>query len=439
MRVFWTVVHRWVGLLTAGFLLLTGLTGAVISWDHELDDVLNPHLMEARSSSGQPKPALELARLVEARHAQVRVTFFSLEHEPGESFQASVQPRVDPATGRLFEPGFNQIFLDPVSGEELGRRQWGAVWPITSETFVSFLYTLHHTLHLPEIGGIDRWGVWLLGVIAVLWTLDCFIGFYLTLPARRTTRRREADDIAQDAIPVGRSFRQRWKPAWQVRWRGGATRLNFDLHRAFGLWTWGLLFIVAFTGFSLNLYREVFLPMMSSVSKVTPTPFEQRRPTPKHAPIAPKLDFAQMIARASEDAARRGWSEPAGSIFYAQRFGIYGVQFFERGADHGSGGVGHKRLYYDGTDGRYLGDREPWKGSAADIFVQAQFPLHSGRILGLPGRILISVMGLIVALLSVTGVVICMKKRRARAWSTGRREMPARPVVSEGDAWNARA
>lgn len=61
-----------------------------------------------------------------------------------------------------------------------------------------------------------------------------------------------------------------------------------------------------------------------------------------------------------------------------------------------------------------LRERVPWKGTAADIFVQAQFPLHSGRILGLPGRILVSVMGLVVAALSVTGVVIWYRKRRAR-------------------------
>jgi len=40
--------------------------------------------------------------------------------------------------------------------------------------------------------------------------------------------------------------------------------------------------------------------------------------------------------------------------------------------------------------------------------------MHSGRILGLPGRILISAMGLVVAALSVTGVVIWWRKRRAR-------------------------
>ncbi|MGS0743339.1 PepSY domain-containing protein [Glaciimonas sp. GG7] len=53
-------------------------------------------------------------------------------------------------------------------------------------------------------------------------------------------------------------------------------------------------------------------------------------------------------------------------------------------------------------------------GSAGDIFMQAQFPLHSGRILGLTGRILISVMGAVVALLSATGLLIWLRKRRAR-------------------------
>jgi len=58
---------------------------------------------------------------------------------------------------------------------------------------------------------------------------------------------------------------------------------------------------------------------------------------------------------------------------------------------------------------------EPWKGTAADLFVQAQFPIYSGRLLGLPVRILISAMGLVVAMLSVSGVVIWRRKRCAQA------------------------
>lgn len=419
MRQTFTLLHRYVGLLIAVFLILSGLTGAVISWDHELDDWLNPHLMEAHSV-GKPLSSLEIARQMEVRYPEIRVTSLPLSAEAGESLVIGVKPRQNPATGTLYEPGFNQVFVDPVTGDELGKREWGAVWPITKETLVSFLYKLHYSLHLPEMRGTDRWGIWLLGVIAILWTLDSFVGFYLTLPAKRrgvtlqTASKTESSETADSPVTAVKSWWQRWQQAWKVRWRGGSAKLNFDLHRAFSLWTWGLLFIIAFTAFSLNLYREVFYPIMSSVSKVTPTPFDVRPRAPKHKPITPVLQFEEVISKAQAEAKTRGWTEPVGSAFYNQSLGIYGVQFYRAEDGHGAGGVGHKRLYYYGQDGHYLGDRQPWQGTAADIFLQAQFPLHSGRILGLPGRILISVMGVVGAMLSVTGVLIWWRKRRSR-------------------------
>lgn len=54
MRAAFVVLHRWAGLLMAGFLFMAGVTGAIVSWDHELDDLLNPHLMEARSGGRLP-------------------------------------------------------------------------------------------------------------------------------------------------------------------------------------------------------------------------------------------------------------------------------------------------------------------------------------------------------------------------------------------------
>lgn len=422
MRIFWTIVHRWIGLTIAAFLFLTGLTGAIISWDHELDDWLNPHLhlIDEAHASGPRQSPLLLAQQIEKRYPEISVGFIPLMVEEGESLQFGVSPRVDPETNRLFEPGFNQVFVDPVSGEELGKREWGAVWPITKETLVSFLYKLHFTLHLPEMWGIDRWGIWLLGIIAILWTFDCFVGAYLTLPARKRSQHSANEWQSNNALDpeesstAAKGFWQRWKPAWKIRTNASTYKLNFDLHRAVSLWTWGILFIVAFTAFSMNLYREVFFPIMNNFSQVTPTPFETREPSPKHEPIIPVMTFAEILATAEGDAKDRGWSEPAGSMFYAKSFGVYGVQFFYPEDDHGVGGAGHKNLFYDGIDGRYLGEILPWEGTAADIFLQAQFPLHSGRILGLPGRILISLMGLVVAMLSVTGVYIWWKKRAAR-------------------------
>lgn len=255
-----------------------------------------------------------------------------------------------------------------------------------------------------------------MGVIALIWTVDCFTGFFLTLPARK---RSNAID---DAAAAG--FWQRWKPAWKIRWSSSTYKLNFDLHRAGSLWTWVLLFILAFTAFSLNLYREVFFPAMSLVSEVSPSPFDKRQPVAYDQPIAARTGIRQTIKNASQEARKRGWDAPAGSLSYSRDYGIYSVSFFRPEDGHGAGGVGHRTLYMDGGDGRVLGDREPWKGSAADIFVQAQFPLHSGRILGIPGRILISIMGLVVAMLSVTSVYVWLKKRAARQRTTVQRSQP---------------
>lgn len=410
MRLIFGRLHRWAGLLTAAFLFFSGVTGAIISWDHELDDLLNSKLKDV-TTQGPAKPSIELANLIEQRDPRARVIHMNMTPEKNESLAFFVLPRIDPATQRRYTLDYNQIFLDPNTGEELGRRYWGAVWPITRENFVSFLYKLHYTMHIPEFWGSDRWGMRILGIIAIIWTIDCFVGFYLTLPSRKRAKAGRDPSVARE---LGKGFWARWKPAWMIKTSGSAYRINFDIHRAFSLWTWCVLFIVAFTAFSLNLYFEVFSPLMKTVSNYTPTPYEQREYRHLDHPVEPKMTWTQIYERAQADGKARGWDTPVGSLFYGPAHGIYQVGFFHPGDDHGAAGVGPAQLYYDSEDGRPLGQKLPWVGTAADIFVQMQFPLHSGRILGLPGRILISLMGLVVAALSVTGVVIWWKKRRAR-------------------------
>jgi uncharacterized iron-regulated membrane protein len=100
-------IHRWAGLTTALFLFISGLTGAVISWDHELDEWLNGHLFEVRMS-GQPLHSLDWAARIEAADPRARVSFVPLQTEPGHSLQFGVQPRVNPETGRLYQLGYNQ-------------------------------------------------------------------------------------------------------------------------------------------------------------------------------------------------------------------------------------------------------------------------------------------------------------------------------------------
>ncbi len=180
MRSTFVLIHRWAGLFIAVFLFIAGLTGAVISWDHELDEWLNPHLFDA-PTSGVPLAPLELLAKVEAADPHARVTFVPLGFEEGHNAELGVEPRVDPKTGNLYPLDYNQVFVDPATGSIVGKRYWGRI-SLDSENLLPFLYKLHYSMHFPDFASIDRWGVWFMGIVGIVWMFDCFVGFYLTLP-----------------------------------------------------------------------------------------------------------------------------------------------------------------------------------------------------------------------------------------------------------------
>jgi uncharacterized iron-regulated membrane protein len=393
LRRLFVSLHRWFGLGAAAFLFIAGVTGAVISWDHELDAWLNPHLFKAQSA-GSPKPVAELMERVESADPRVRVRFAPLEIEPGHTLTVSVEPRVDPITGKLFEPGYNQVAVNPVTGGIQGRREWGRV-ALTRENLLPFLYKLHYSMHLPRAWGIEL-GIWLMGLIALAWVLDSFIALWISFPSPAT-----------------------WVQSFLFRWRQGGFRLVFDAHRSGGVWLWPLVLLLALTSVGMNLNREVMRPVVSWFSKLTPSPFADRPMAAPTQPIEPQVPLARILDQARSEASRRGWTAPAGAVFLSTEFGVWGVGFFERGRSHGDGGLGNPWLYFDARSGRAIGADIPGQGSGGDLFLQAMFPLHSGRILGTPGRILISLMGFVIALFSVTGVWLWFRKLRTQRRKEG--------------------
>lgn len=407
MRAIATLIHRWAGLTIALFLIVAGLTGAITSWDHELDEWLNADIMET-PGRGPLQDPLTLAAAVEAADPRVQVSYISLGLEEGHAASFLVRPLTDPANGRPYELDYNNVFVDPVTAQITGHRDSLAI-SLSRRSLMPFLRHLHYSLHIPAFWGTDRWGYWLMGGVALVWLLDSFVAMYLTTPRRL---RQAKGTPLRHRRPGG--WWQRWKPSWFVRWTAGGYRLNFDLHRAGGLWIWAIILVVAFTSFSLNLYREIFYPVMSLVSQTTPGPYETQKPAPYGTYIEPKLGFAEAVQVAQTEARRRGFETSAGGIYYGGDYAFYNVSFFDPENEMGAMGMGLSNLYIDANDGSVLGEHRPWKGTAADVFVQLQLPLHSGRILGMPGRIIMSTMGLLVAMLSVTGIVIWERKRRSR-------------------------
>jgi uncharacterized iron-regulated membrane protein len=397
MRRALVVLHRWFGLFSALFLFVAGLTGALIAWDHELDAWLNPELFRARTQ-GAALPALLLAEQLEAADPRLSVRYLELATTPGRTQLLSVQPRIDPATGRPFALDFDQVALDPASGEVQGRRLWGAL-SLSRQNLLPFLYKLHYSLHLPEAADMQP-GVLFMGAVAVVWLLDAFIALCISFPGWST-----------------------WRRSFAFRWRAGGARLLFDLHRSGGVWLWPLLCVFALSAVAMNLGPQLLRPLVATLSELSPDPLAQRAARP-NAAREPRLSLTQIAQRARAEAQRRNLRAPLGGLFYAPESAAYGAGFFAPGKGHADLSLGNPWLYFDAQSGALLGAQLPGAGSAGDVFMQLQFPLHSGRIGGVAGRVLVTLLGLGVALLSATGVVLWARKRRAR-WRAAARRTPA--------------
>jgi uncharacterized iron-regulated membrane protein len=386
-------LHRWLGLATALFLFVAGLTGAIIAWDHELDAWLNPALFELPGVN-TALPSTELARRVEQHEPRLRVRYLPMSVEAGHTLTMFVDARIDPATKRPYELGYDEIAVDPSSGAVLAQRRALSAASLSRAELVPFLYKLHYTLHLPAVGGFPT-GKWLMGLVAMVWFLDGFIALWISFPSWKT-----------------------WRKSFAFRLGRGAHKLTFDLHRSSGVWAWLLLTVLAFTAISMNLGRELVRPTVRVFSTLTPTPFDH--PAPQRLG-EPTLTREQVVALARTHADKLGIHAPLGGILYSGARHLYLAGFYQPGNAHGDWGLGNARLYFDADSGKLVGKLLPGTGSAGDLFMQAQFPLHSGRILGKTGRVLISLLGLVIAMLSATGIVLWARKRRARAY----RQAPA--------------
>jgi uncharacterized iron-regulated membrane protein len=378
----WVQVHRYTGLVLALFLILEGLTGSILAFNSAFDRMLNPQWY------AQPKPGavrLSLGELAERANAlepggMVEYLFANPDQE---------LVMMAPRAGKTLD--FDQVFLDPWTGKELGRRRSGYHSPAPSD-IMPFVYSLHSQL------AAGPTGVTILGVIALIWTIDCFISFYLTLPAAL------------------KGFWRRWQLAWKVRWWAGTFRLNFDLHRAGGLWLWPLLLVFAWSSVMFEL-PDVF-------DRVTGSLMDYRSATDvvgaahPHIAAPPRLGWRDAEAAGArllaQQAAQRGLTIGApDSLAYIPEVGVYSysarsnIEVRSERADTG--------IWFDADTGKLRELFLPVGQHTGNSLYTWLYALHFADVGGsLAYRWFVALAGLIVAMLSVTGVVIWLKKRQVR-------------------------
>ncbi|HEY8067243.1 MAG TPA: PepSY-associated TM helix domain-containing protein [Methylosinus sp.] len=427
IRGIFVFLHRWIGLAMTIFLLLVGLTGSILAFRDELDHVLAPQF-HATPRPGEPK--LDLATLAERGEALVPPGGLLMGVGMGaDSARIVLMPKMllgletgekpklplDQKTGKIdmgamaalmekMSPADMWMFVDPWTGTELPRRKMRGELSEGLGNIISFIYWLH--IHLTPI--VPFFGGTILGIVAVLWTIDCFVGFYLTLPPSRA------------------GFWRKWRPAFAIKRGAGAYRLNFDLHRASGLWLWAMLLVFAWSSVMFNM-KSVYEPVMKTLFdfrssadyRIEAREIAKSRSSNPH----PSLGWRGALAAGEQlmavEARTRGFAigEPM-LLLYDQKLGLYtyAVESDLAVALHRPGAT----VRFDGATGEMFDFRAPTgehAGNTVEAWLKA---LHKAEVFGLPYKIFVCILGLVIAMLSVTGVYIWWKKRKARRFHKAR-------------------
>jgi uncharacterized iron-regulated membrane protein len=389
IRPFWLKVHRWLGLALAAFIVVAGITGSALAFHDDLDAWLNPHLFRVEPRGERLSP-LQLRERAEQLVPQASVNSAPLAGGPEDAVEFHLGKKTDPATGEPYPLTANQLYLDPYTGEELGRRMGNALG-LDREHFMNTVFRLHRYLFMGDAGSI------ILSVVAITWVVSTVVGFYLTLP------------------PAGRRTFKGWKPSWKVQWKAPLPKFSFDLHRAGGLWLWILLFISALGAVRVTLGD---VGVLDKVLAVVAPPYDAGPAIEPHAKAieTPTLSWEEALTLGRRLMTERAASEGIrvhgeASLSLDREIGMY---VYSVSSSEDAFASGETELYFSAVDGAVADLVHPNRaaGSAISSWLGA---LHRARIDSVAYKWLVTFTGLVATMLAITGFIVWNKRRRPAA------------------------
>ena len=360
-------LHLWLGLASGLLVLFLGITGCILAFQREIEDITQPY----RFTQVQQQPLLPPSVLKQiADKALPNKHAHSVSYEPGKSAQV-VYFNLEPEY-------YYSVFLNPYTGQVLKVKNIDA-------DFFRIIIMGHYYLWLPPTIGQPIVATGTLIFVVLLIT-----GLFLWWPKNKAARK------------------QRFSIKWNAKWR----RLNYDLHHVLGFYmTWVIIFI-AFTGLvwgfqwfakstywvtsggkTLNVFEETYSDttqnQLVSINKSAMDILWQKT-RQAHPGFTGSLD---VHVPDSPKAAIEVALNPDTKTYWQTDYRYYDQHTLQE--------IEVKHQY-----GKFS------KATAADKLFRMNYDIHVGAIAGLPGKIIAFFASLLAASMPVTGFIIWWGRRK---------------------------
>ncbi|PPK63754.1 putative iron-regulated membrane protein [Methylobacter tundripaludum] len=377
-RKLWLSVHLWLGLLLGFFLAVLGITGSILVFYEEIDNVLNADLRTVQAPAQGESSYRSLAEIhaaaVAAMPPQAKLGFVDYPADTTASYKFGFIIPSAVADGKEEW----QVHVDPYTAQVLGKHLIKKAEDIFPRALIPFVFRLHFALLSGETGGI------IIGIIGVILLFSVLTGLIVWWP-----------------------LTGRWQRVLSIKRRASVERFNHDLHQTSGFYTFPILFAVLLSGVYMNLPSQ-FMTLVKQLSPGT----QGFMDSPHSLPIVGKkpIDLAQAlsIVQSRYPEGRVDWLSPPGG-----ETGVYRIKMID--VPELSRFWSERQVVVDQYNGAILEVRDPsTRATFGQTFVDWQWPLHSGRAFGWTGRILVFLSGLACPVLFITGLIRWLQKRRAK-------------------------
>lgn len=143
-RKLWLDIHLYIGLIAGAMLAIIGLTGAIMAFYQEVDEILDPAMFVSKAPPQGEAAFLPLkeirASLEAAVPAGAKVGGFTAPRNETGCYKFHYEPTPDGDNWRLC--------IDPYTGRVLGNKIYWSKQGVLHHSLMSFLFQLHWSLLL---------------------------------------------------------------------------------------------------------------------------------------------------------------------------------------------------------------------------------------------------------------------------------------------------
>lgn len=369
LKKWWVLIHRWIGVIGLVAMIVLAITGSALVWPDSTEKLFHSNRFVATNSFDESRLDEYTEAAIGALPEGDRISAMSIP--PNGSDRSILTGGAPHASGRVGPPPRHRAWVDPGTGEATAR------WGLAPDT-MWYMHALHGHFAWPHYGRP------LVGIFGFLLLLSAISGVWIWWP-------------------------KNGKILKAMRWRRAPDFLS-NLHHMVGFWSALPMAVLGFTG-AYIVFPAMFgtLVLFFSGNLGSETGGRDHEVAPPI--VAPAAETLLKPTEVVEIARKTG---ATGALTFLSWPSEEGASWMTRFDCESSAAKCISAVIINDTDGSAIEPQEEHEESIASDAADLMFAIHAGSVGGPVWQILVFLAGIILTLLSITGVIMWAQKRGAR-------------------------